>query len=318
MASTPALPVVCLMGPTATGKSDLAIALRRRLPVEIVSVDSAMVYRGMNIGTAKPGPEVLAQAPHRLIDVADPAQAYSAARFRGDATREIEHILAAGRIPLLVGGTMLYFAALVRGLTDLPPADPGVRADIDAEAERIGWAALHTRLKAADPQSAARIHPNDSQRIQRALEILELTGRSRSEWYRDDGGMAAPWPLLRFALMAEDRDALHARIATRFHAMMAAGFLDEVAALHARPDLDAGKSAMRAVGYRQLWAHLDGRCDLKQAVSAGIVATRQLAKRQITWLRREENLARLRADDPDVLSKILNKLVKAGVSQQIN
>ncbi len=303
------------MGPTATGKTELAIELRRRLPVEIVSVDSAMVYRGMDIGTAKPDAAVLAQAPHRLIDVADPAEAYSAARFCADARVEIERILAAGRIALLVGGTMLYFAALARGLTDLPPADPALRARLDAEAAHVGWPALHARLAAADAASAARIHPNDSQRIQRALEILAITGRPRSDWYRRSERRAPAWRWLRIALTVTDRDVLHQRIATRFDAMMAAGFVDEVARLHARPDLDAGKPAVRAVGYRQLWAYLDGRCGLEQAVEKGVVATRQLAKRQITWLRAEREVINVPAEDPQALSKILNSLGKAGINQ---
>lgn len=302
------------MGPTACGKTDLAIKLYERLPMDIVSVDSAMVYRGMDIGTAKPDPATLAHAPHRLIDVVEPTEVYSAARFREDATREIGRIHDAGRIPLLVGGTMLYFAALYRGLTDLPPAAPAVRECLAAEAAEHGWPFLHRRLAQRDPVSAERIHPNDGQRIQRALEILEITGRPRTLWYRDGHPLASPrWPLLRLALLPEDRGVLHARIGERFRAMMEAGFLEEVVGLRARPDLDADTPAMRAVGYRQLWCHLEGIWRLETAVERGIIATRQLAKRQMTWLRREPEAAAFPAGDRNLMSKVLNKLVNAGI-----
>jgi tRNA dimethylallyltransferase len=280
-------PMVLLMGPTASGKTDLAVQLAERLPCEIVSVDSAMVYRGMDIGTAKPGAEVLARAPHHLIDILDPSESYSAARFREDALREIAEIQHRGRIPLLVGGTMLYFQALLHGLHDLPAAAPEVRMRISAEAARTGWPALHRRLAGLDPKTAQRISINDSQRIQRALEIIELSGRTPSEHYRETEREALAWPVLKFALCPAERSVLHARLQSRFEAMMAAGFLDEVARLRQRTDLDAGKPALRAVGYRQLWQHLEGRFDLAEAVARGIHASRQLAKRQITWLKRE-------------------------------
>ena len=305
-------PVICLMGPTATGKTDLALALAERFPVDIVSVDSAMVYRGMDVGTAKPSASVLARVPHRLIDVADPAEAYSAARFRSDAVREIRAIRAHGRIALLVGGTMLYFAALQRGLSDLPPADAGVRQALAEAGEREGWPALHRRLAALDPESARRIHPNDRQRIQRALEIHALTGRTRAQQYRR-ARPAAPWPLLRIALVPGERARLHRRIEERFHAMMAAGFLEEVAGLHARDDLSLQRPALRAVGYRQLWQHLDGVCSRAQAVERGIIATRQLAKRQMTWLRREAPHIVVDSESRRRLETVLNELRTAGL-----
>lgn len=308
-------PVICLMGPTATGKTEMALALAERLPVEIVSVDSAMVYRGMDIGTAKPGPRELARVRHRLIDVADPAESYSAARFRDDAVRAVEAVREAGRIPLLVGGTMLYFAALHRGLSDLPPADPELRRAIAEQARKRGWPALHQRLRRLDPESAARIHPNDSQRIQRALEVQALTGRPRGERYRA-GRQRAPWPLWRVALMPGERAALHERIRRRFHAMMEAGLLQEVERLHRRADLNAELPAARAVGYRQLWQHLDGRCSLAEAVECGVVATRQLAKRQITWLRRESPQRVVDSESPRRLDALWVALrpVLAGVA----
>lgn len=291
-------PVVFLMGPTASGKTELAVHLVERLPCEIVSVDSAMVYRGMDIGTAKPGPEVLARAPHRLIDIRDPAEAYSAADFRADAEREIAAIHAGGRIPLLVGGTMLYFRALEHGLSPLPRADRRLRADITAAGEREGWPALHARLARVDADAAARIHPNDGQRIQRALEVLELTGEPPSVWYARDRGQPARWPLIKLAVVPPSRESLHERITARFRHMLEAGFVGEVENLHARPDLDLRKPALRAVGYRQIWRHLDGEWSLQEAETRGIIASRQLAKRQLTWLRREDRLQWLDSADP--------------------
>ncbi len=302
--------VLCLMGPTATGKTELALALAERLPLEIVSVDSAMVYCGMDIGTAKPDASVLARVPHHLIDVADPAESYSAARFRDDAVQAVEAIRAKGRTPLLTGGTMLYFAALHRGLSELPPADPALRQRINDEAARHGWAALHRRLSVLDPESAARIHPNDSQRIQRALEVRALTGRTRGDQYRL-GRQPAPWPLWRIALTpAAGRQALHARIRQRFMAMMEEGLLREVEGLYRRPGLTPDLPAMRAVGYRQLWQHLDGHCTLEQAVERGVVATRQLAKRQVTWLRRESPQCVIDSESPRRLDAVI-EAVKA-------
>lgn len=283
-------PAVALMGPTACGKTDFAVALRRRFPFELISVDSALVYRGMDIGTAKPGPEVLAEAPHRLIDVLDPAEAYSAARFREDALREMEAIRAAGRIPLLVGGTMLYFRALQQGLSSLPAADPETRAELAAAAEARGWPAMHERLQQVDPASAARIHPNDPQRIQRALEVHAVTGRPMSELKRTRPGPEMPVRLLKLALADRERAALHQRIAARFEHMLAEGFVDEVEALRRRGDLHPDLPSMRAVGYRQVWAFLDGKLSRAEMVERGVAATRQLAKRQMTWLRSEPQL----------------------------
>ena len=283
-------PAVALMGPTACGKTDLAVALARRFPVEIISVDSALVYRGLDIGTAKPGPELLAQAPHRLIDILDPAEAYSAARFRDDALRAMDAIRAAGKVPLLVGGTMLYFRVLQHGLASLPSADPQTRADIAAEAQARGWTAMHERLQEVDPDSAARIHPNDPQRIQRALEVYAVSGRPMSELIRSRAGAGLPFRLLKLALADHDRAQLHRRIAARFDGMLAQGFIDEVAGLRARPDLSADLPSMRAVGYRQVWAYLDGKLSYSDMVERGVTATRQLAKRQMTWLRAEGDL----------------------------
>ncbi len=278
-------PAICLMGPTASGKTALAVELVERLPCEIISVDSAMVYRGMDIGTAKPGPGILARAPHRLIDILDPAEAYSAARFRDDARREMADIRAAGRIPLLVGGTMLYFRVLLEGLSELPSAAPAVRAEIAAEAERAGWAALHRELAAVDPRAAARIHPNDPQRIQRALEIYRLTGVPLSEWHARAGRRPAAGPFFTVALIPADRAELHRRIEARFQAMLAAGFVDEVRALFERGDLGPELPAMRAVGYRQIWQFLSGETDHATMAERAVTATRQYAKRQLTWLR---------------------------------
>jgi len=274
------------MGPTASGKTELATHLVGKFPCEIISVDSAMVYRGMDIGTAKPTAQELQQAPHRLIDICDPVQAYSAAAFRSDALREIEAIQQQGRIPLLVGGTMLYFKALEQGLSQLPEANAAVRADLADQGERMGWAALHARLAQHDPQSAERIHPNDAQRIQRALEVLEISGEPPSAWYARQGSAALPWPVLKLAVAPTDREVLHQRIEQRFQDMLKKGFLAEVEKLYQRPDLDLTKPALRAVGYRQLWRYFDGDWNLEEAAQRGVFATRQLAKRQLTWLRR--------------------------------
>ena len=286
------------MGPTATGKTDLALALVRQFPFEIVSVDSALVYRGMDIGTAKPSREILAAVPHHLIDICDPADAYSAGRFRTDALRVLADITARGRIPLLAGGTMLYFRALQRGLSSLPAANVEVRARIEARAQREGWAALHTELARVDPQSAQRIHPNDPQRIQRALEVYELSGRALSEHFpqpMDDshraglarGGDLLPYQIVKAALVPNDRTEIHRRVAQRFERMMQSGFIDEVEALRARSDLHLEVPSMRAVGYRQAWEFLDGYGDQAGMVERAVIATRQLAKRQLTWLRAE-------------------------------
>jgi tRNA dimethylallyltransferase len=290
MTSAPRPPLACLLGPTASGKTAAALAFAARRPVEIVSLDSALVYREMDIGTAKPGLAERAQVPHHLIDIIDPADAYSAAEFRSDALRLVREIHARGRTPLIVGGTMLYYQALVQGLNDLPPAAPDVRATLDADAARDGWPALHARLAAVDPASAARLAPNDSQRIQRALEIYLLTGQPMSALLAapprvDTDADAPPWRFVPVALEPSDRGMLHERIAQRFDAMLAAGFIDEVERLRARGDLHAGLPSMRCVGYRQAWAYLDGETDYATMRDKGIFATRQLCKRQLTWLR---------------------------------
>jgi tRNA dimethylallyltransferase len=279
-------PAIFLMGATATGKTALACALATRFPFDLISVDSALVYRGLDIGTAKPDAAVLARHPHRLIDVRDPSEPYSAADFRRDARAAMEAITRSGLVPLLVGGTGLYFRALAQGLSDLPEASPAIRARISDDAERSSWAAQHARLAELDPAAAARIQPGDQQRIQRALEIIELTGRPVSE---QTGGLPErfPWRVLKLALVPKDRGDLHARIAQRFDAMLAAGFLDEVRALRRRGDLHAALPALRAVGYRQAWEHLEGEADAPTFRERSIFATRQLAKRQVTWLRGE-------------------------------
>jgi len=303
--------VIFLMGPTAAGKTDIAVQLVETLPCEIISVDSALIYRGMDIGTAKPDVETLACAPHRLIDICDPAEAYSAARFRSDALQAIEEIIAADKIPLLVGGTMLYYRALSEGLSSLPSADAAVRVVLEADAERVGWAAMHARLAKIDAESAARIHQNDPQRIQRALEIYEITGRSMTELMRDGEREPFPYPIKKLIVAPPARAELHRRIERRFEQMMAQGFLDEVAGLYARTDLHAGLPAIRSVGYRQLWMHLDGELTLDEAVERGIIATRQLAKRQITWLRAEKNEKWVDGSDRNVMNTVL-KFLEAG------
>lgn len=275
---------VLLAGPTASGKSDWALALAEHVPLEIVSVDSAQVYRGFDVGSAKPPPALRERVPHHLIDIRDPAEGYSAGEFVADAVRAIAAIRGRGRLPLLVGGTMLYFRALVQGLAPLPTAEPRLRREIDARAARLGWPALHAELAQRDPQSARRIHPNDAQRIQRALEVLEASGRPISEWQRGTAplhGLA----LQRWALVPADRAALARRIGERFDAMMAGGFLEEVQTLYARGDLSAATPSLRAVGYRQLWECVAGQADRATAIERAKAATRQLARRQLTWIR---------------------------------
>lgn len=282
--------VIFLMGPTASGKTDLAIALRQHLPVDLISVDSALVYRGMDVGSAKPTAEEQAAAPHRLIDICDPAEPYNAGQFVKDAEHEIAAIHAAGRIPLLVGGTMLYFKALLDGLADMPATDPAIRAQVEQEAAEHGWPALHAELARIDPETAAQLHPNHSQRISRALEVYRTGGKTMTE-LRAEQQAAAGRPfaerfnLLQLAIGPHDRSVLHARIERRFLKMLELGFEDEVRALMARGDLHRDLPAIRAVGYRQMWEHLEGDYDRNSMIEKGIAASRQLAKRQLTWLR---------------------------------
>lgn len=273
-----------LMGPTASGKTGLAIQLSKEIPCEIISVDSALIYRGMDIGTAKPTAEELAETPHRLIDIKDPAESYSAADFRLDALQAMQEISAKGKIPLLVGGTMLYYKALLEGLSPLPQANPIIRAEIENKAQQLGWQALHQELAQVDPQAALRIHPNDPQRINRALEVYYLTGKSLTE-LTEQKGEPLPYQLLQFAIAPQDRSVLHQRIEIRFHQMLAQGLQQEVEKLYQRNDLHLDLPSIRCVGYRQMWEFLQGKYDYDEMVYRSICATRQLAKRQITWLR---------------------------------
>ena len=286
----PRKPVALIMGPTGAGKTALALRLAERLPVEIVSVDSAMVYRGMDVGTGKPPPAVLQRHPHHLVDILDPSQPYSAGQFVRDARRAIDDIHARGRLPLLVGGTMLYFRALRRGLADMPPADESVRREIDAQASRLGWPALHAHLVQIDPQSARRIQPRDAQRIQRALEVHRLTGRTLSELHAATQPPGADLAFGAWAWVPSDRERLYADIERRFREMLRDGLLEEVRVLHARPDLHGDLPALRSVGYRQLWEHLNGEGDLDSAARRAVYATRHLARRQLVWLRSEAGL----------------------------
>lgn len=290
-------PAIFIMGPTASGKTALAMSLRQRFPVELISVDSALIYRGMDIGTAKPTAEELAQAPHRLIDIRDPAESYSAADFRADALREMAAITAEGKIPLLVGGTMLYFKALLEGLSPLPAADPEVRAQIEKQSQELGWEALHRQLQQVDPVSAARIHPNDPQRLSRALEVFLISGKTLTELTKVSGE-TLPYNVQQFAIAPATREQLHQRIALRFEQMMAAGFEAEAKALFERGDLHTDLPSVRCVGYRQMWSYLEGEIDYDEMVYRGICATRQLAKRQMTWLRGWESVHWLDSDEP--------------------
>ncbi|MCC5794449.1 MAG: tRNA (adenosine(37)-N6)-dimethylallyltransferase MiaA [Chromatiales bacterium] len=294
--------VLCLSGPTATGKTALAIQLALRFPIGLVSVDSAMVYRGLDVGSGKPPESLRARVPHALVDIRDPWEVFSAGMFREEAIQSISAIAATGRLPLLVGGTMLYFRSLVRGLAGLPPADPELRAQIEAEAAQSGWPALHAELAQRDPAAAARIQPGDRQRIQRALEVLRLTGRPLSSLQIRPG--APGLHFVQVALVPADRHLLHRDIERRFGQMMAAGFLDEVAGLLAHPRVCPGSPALRAVGYRQLADHILGRCTLGDAEASAIVATRRLAKRQLTWLRGEQPDRVLDSQQPDTLDRL--------------
>jgi tRNA dimethylallyltransferase len=293
-----------LLGPTASGKSRLALELAARLPLEIVSLDSAQVYRGLDIGTAKPSPAERRRVRHHLIDLLDPTESYSAGRFRADAIAAVEEILARGRIPLLVGGTMLYYRALVAGLDALPQADYRLRAEIERGAAQRGWPALHAELAAVDPRTAARVKPGDAQRIQRALEVWRLTGRPLSEMQTAPAA-ALPFTLRSFAIVPQDRAMLHRRIAERFEAMLEAGLVDEVRTLRKRYTLSAGLPSMRAVGYRQVWEHLEGAYGLEELRQKGMAATRQLAKRQLTWLRSFAGIENVAPEDAERLARAI-------------
>jgi tRNA dimethylallyltransferase len=311
-------PVIAIAGPTAAGKSALALDFWRQFDrglggwggAELISVDSAQIYRGMDIGSAKPDAATQAQVPHHLLDILDPSEAYSAARFASDALPLIAAIRARGRVPILVGGTMFYFRALFEGLNELPSADPAIRVELAAEAARIGVLAQHARLAQVDPESAARLHPNDSQRVQRALEIYAVLGEPASAYYgRPKSAADLPGPTLRLALIPEDRDHLNANIALRFKQMLAQGLVDEVAALRARGDLHLGLPSMRAVGYRQIWHYLDGSVNLAEAEMQGIIATRQYAKRQLTWLRGDKNWRYYNLAEPFSLAQVLREAI---------
>jgi tRNA dimethylallyltransferase len=311
-------PIIFLMGPTASGKTDLAIDLSKELPLDIISVDSAMVYKGMDIGTAKPSAEELAVAPHRLIDIRDPAESYSVADFCEDAHREIEAIVSKGRIPILVGGTMMYFKALLDGLADMPASNAGVRQKIVEEAKQKGWPALHGELMKLDPDYASQLHPNHSQRIARALEVYRISGKTMSEFRKEQSDdlreektqrLSERFSVMQFALVCHDRKLLHQRIQTRFEKMLEQGFINEVKALRTRGDLNVDLPAMRAVGYRQVWQYLEtldvqGEVSEKELLEKGTAATRQLAKRQLTWLREWPHLHKLFIDKTKSVSQV--------------
>lgn len=288
---------IFIMGPTASGKTDLAVALHRHLPVEIINVDSAQIYRGMDIGTAKPDKQTLQIAPHRLMSFCDPAESYSAAQFAIDARREMTEITANNKVPLLVGGTMLYFKVLLEGLAQLPKADTKIRNQIQQQADSEGWPSLHRELQKIDPVAASRLHPNHSQRIQRAIEVYRITGTPLSELQKQSKtGLDNVYDIKQFALVAQDRSLLHQRIEKRLQIMMKLGFENEVKALYQRGDLDASKPAIRSVGYRQLWDYFEGHCSLSEAQELAVIATRQLAKRQQTWLRSWSNAQQVLVD----------------------
>lgn len=312
-----ALPAaVCLLGPTASGKTDIALRLCKRFPFAVISVDSALVYRGMDIGTAKPDPATLARVPHRLIDIRDPEESYSAGDFVRDAKAAIAEIVAAGEIPLLVGGTMLYFRALTEGIAELPAADPAARRQIDEEALARGWPAMHARLAAVDPVTAARLNPNDSQRIQRALEVHAASGRPISAWQcaAGDAERDCGVRFLKIGLWPQSRNVLHRRIEERLDRMLEEGLLDEIRTLMRRPGLDRDRPSMRAVGYRQLWAYLAGECSLEEGRYRALVATRQLAKRQFTWLRSERELKLVDPLETDCTDHIFTTLMVHGLN----
>ena len=296
--------IICLMGPTASGKTPLAIELVQQLACDIISVDSAMVYRGMDIGTAKPTADILKMAPHRLIDIVDPKEAYSAGEFRADALREIADIIQHGKIPLLVGGTMMYFRVLQQGLAKLPKADASTRAHLKERADINGWHTLHAELTHIDPIAAKRIHPQDSQRIQRALEVYQLTGKTITEWQQTETNPLADYRVINFAIAPMTREALHQRIEQRFNAMLAEGLMEEVKRLYERFDLTPDLPSMRSVNYRQIWAYLAGEMTYDTMREQAIAATRQLAKRQLTWLRSWPNLHWLQSDAKDLVKQV--------------
>lgn len=300
--------VICLMGPTASGKTDIAIRLAKRIPVDVISVDSALVYRGMNIGTAKPAAETLARVPHRLIDIRDPEDSYSAGQFVRDAKAEILKIQESGRIPLLVGGTMMYFRSLTEGIAELPNADEEIRAAIDKEAAEKGWPLMHRQLAGIDPMAAERINRNDSQRIQRALEVYRSSGRSLTDWQSAARDYQPDFRFVKIGLRLESRPKLHQRIDQRLKSMFEQGFVEEVRGLMQRPGLSADDSSMRSVGYRQVWSHLAGNAGLEETMDKALFATRQLAKRQITWLRSEKVLFSVDPLEADCVDPILNHL----------
>ncbi|WP_373283367.1 tRNA (adenosine(37)-N6)-dimethylallyltransferase MiaA [Hafnia psychrotolerans] len=298
------------MGPTASGKTALAISLLEHLPVEIISVDSALIYRGMDVGTAKPTEEELRDAPHRLIDILDPREAYSAADFRADALREMAEITARNKIPLLVGGTMMYFKALLEGLSPLPPADPAIRQRIEIQATECGWESLHDQLREVDPVAAMRIHPNDPQRLSRALEVFYISGKTLTELTKISG-QSLPYHVHQFAIAPNQRELLHERIEQRFSQMLLNGFENEVRTLIARGDLHTDLPSIRCVGYRQMWSYLSGETDYDEMVYRGVCATRQLAKRQMTWLRGWEGVEWLDSEKPDEALRRVIQVVSA-------
>ncbi len=310
-------PAICLMGPTASGKTNLAIELVQRLPCEIINVDSAQIYRGMNIGTGKPDIQTLLRAPHRLLDILDPAQAYSVSQFRDDALREMISIRDSGRIPLLVGGTMMYFKVLRDGLASMPAADAGVRQQILEIAEELGWAAVHARLQEVDPESARRIHPNDPQRLQRALEIYLISGKTMTELHQQESAQLAsneiPFDLHFFSIQPGLRSVLHEKIARRFRQMIADGFVEEVEGLMGRGDLNLSMPSMRSVGYRQIWQYIAGELSFDAMLETGIIATRQLAKRQVTWLRSWEELRNFDSENPETLDLVLKSIERVAI-----
>ena len=301
------LPVITLMGPTAAGKTALAIELCQALNTEIISVDSALVYKGMDIGTAKPSAQEQAQAPHHLIDIIDPAQSYSVAEFRADAIKLIDDFHQRGKVPILVGGTMMYFKGLIEGLSPLPEADAEIRAVLEREAEQKGWPALHQQLKEIDSEAAAKISENDSQRINRALEVYRISGKTMTQLQQSKQD-ALPYQFHQFAIAPSDRKVLHERIEKRFKIMLDEGFKNEVLALYQRKDLHPDLPSIRCVGYRQMWEYLAGECDYNEMVFKGVAATRQLAKRQLTWLRGWQDVTWLDTDSQENLQRVLTSL----------